>query len=97
MPPDPKPTTQPDQKPPRTMVPCKSVQFLPPMTLEVPGKGPTNSVKTGKPGPSQFWSVAFDDRAQRVVIAYFKPGPDPARAPHETRSYPAHACILEHA
>lgn len=92
---DPKTNTQPDAKP--TTVPIAKVTFLPGMMLPVPGmQTAVNGAATKDPCAQGFTQIAYDARAQRVRVAWFKPGPDLNRPPTEVRDYPASICVFDY-
>ena len=95
---DPKPNpTQPDPKQaPPSMVPIKSIQFVTPNGLPVPGQPSASGSATSKePCEQAFTRIGFDPRSQRFRVMWFKAGPDMNRAPSQVREYPAAICISE--
>jgi hypothetical protein len=87
--------TQPDKQAP-SLIPIKSIQFITPTGLPVPGLPSASSSATSKPPcPQAFTQIGFDPRAQRFRVMFFKAGPDLNRPPSEIRSYPAAICIAE--
>ncbi len=80
-----------------SLIPIKSIQFLPGMNLDVPGLQQTNAVSSQDPSTSAFRRIFFDPRSQRFTVLFFKPGPEVDRAPAAAKDFPAAICISERA
>jgi hypothetical protein len=71
------------------MIPVASITLPAGVKLAFPGKrGAWNAINATKPSAGEFTSIMFDPRLRHHIVAFFKPGADPKRAPTDTLYVP---------